>query len=291
MSARLRLQHGGITFTVAAHGAEPQSLIGPDGHEYLWQAGPAWPRHAPVLFPAICRHPGDSITVEGRHYPLGHHGFARDLDFTVTDQHRDRATLTLESSEQTRRHYPYDFRLEITYQLEDNGVVTTFDVHNFSDRTLPFGLGSHPAFNWPLDAGGATEDHTVIFDSEEPAPARRTQDNLLLADRFTNTGIVDRQLELTPERFAHGAIILDTMRSSALRYRSPSGRAVHLSWEKFRELALWSPHDGDFLCIEPWRGLPALQDWCGEEHDRPDLEHLPPGETRRYSYRIGLETP
>ena len=40
---------------VAADGAELVSLRTAAGHELLWQAGPEWPRHAPVLFPIVGR--------------------------------------------------------------------------------------------------------------------------------------------------------------------------------------------------------------------------------------------
>ena len=50
-----RLDNGRIAATVKAAGAELVSLADARGHEFLWQAGPAWPRHAPVLFPIVGR--------------------------------------------------------------------------------------------------------------------------------------------------------------------------------------------------------------------------------------------
>ena len=291
MPGQIELSRDGIRLTAALRGAEIQSLTGPDGHEYMWQAGPAWPRHAPVLFPAICRHPDDLLRVNGQEYALGHHGFARDLDFEVTDRRRDHVTFALEDSPATRRQYPFRFRLEVDYHLTDKGVLISFRVHNPGNETAPFGIGSHPAFNWPLEPQSAAEEHVLTFDQPEPHATRRTRDNLLLPQSFADTSLAAGTMQLTPDRFADGAIILETLRSSSVQYRSPSGRAIHLNWTGFRQLALWSPNEGGFLCIEPWRGLPAPADWTGDERSRADLEHLLPNETRTYAYRIEIETP
>jgi hypothetical protein len=40
------ISDGGITAVIRAQGAELRSLRDPQGTEYIWQAGPAWPRCA-----------------------------------------------------------------------------------------------------------------------------------------------------------------------------------------------------------------------------------------------------
>ena len=52
--------------TVSAEGAELRSLRDSSGGEWLWQAGPEWPRRAPVLFPLVGRLPGDVLRHGGR---------------------------------------------------------------------------------------------------------------------------------------------------------------------------------------------------------------------------------
>ena len=47
------IRAGGIEATIKAHGAELCSLKNAEGLELLWQAGPEWPRHAPLLFPIV----------------------------------------------------------------------------------------------------------------------------------------------------------------------------------------------------------------------------------------------
>src|SRR5438309_7108830 len=44
--------HGdGISAVITGQGAELVSLQDAHGFEFLWQAGPEWRRHSPVLFP------------------------------------------------------------------------------------------------------------------------------------------------------------------------------------------------------------------------------------------------
>ena len=49
------LRDEGIAATIKVDGAELCSLKNAGGLELLWQAGPAWPRHAPLLFPIVGR--------------------------------------------------------------------------------------------------------------------------------------------------------------------------------------------------------------------------------------------
>ena len=44
-----KLRSGAMTATIKADGAELCSLKNAEGLELLWQAGPEWPRHSPVL--------------------------------------------------------------------------------------------------------------------------------------------------------------------------------------------------------------------------------------------------
>jgi galactose mutarotase-like enzyme len=54
-----------LTAIVAADGAELHSLKTSDGHELIWQAGPQWPRHAPLLFPIVGRLKNDELILAG----------------------------------------------------------------------------------------------------------------------------------------------------------------------------------------------------------------------------------
>jgi galactose mutarotase-like enzyme len=62
------LRSGGLTATIKAHGAEMSSLKHKDGTEFVWQAGPAWTRHAPLLFPIVGHLANDEMGYRSKTY-------------------------------------------------------------------------------------------------------------------------------------------------------------------------------------------------------------------------------
>ena len=78
----IELKNNELTIRVAELGAELQSIRDCNGREYMWQAGPEWPRHSPILFPIVCSVNDNTYVVDGREYHLPRHGFARDTMFT-----------------------------------------------------------------------------------------------------------------------------------------------------------------------------------------------------------------
>jgi len=284
----LILRGGGGTAEISEHGAEPHSLKGPDGHEHLWQAGEAWRRHAPILFPIVGRVPDDTISVDGETYPLTQHGFARDLEWDVVAVDESSATLRLRDDAETRARFPFAFELTAHYVVDDAGLVTTYEVaHRGGDTALPVSIGSHPAFAWPLEPGDARDEHVVVFDAPEPAPIRRLDHTLVLPDPEPSP-VDGSTLRLDPALFATDAIVLDQVASRGLRYLAPSGRGLRMTWDEvFDVFVVWSrPGGADLLCLEPCVGGAAPVDFAGDLRDKPGIRLVEPGGRLRASYRI-----
>jgi galactose mutarotase-like enzyme len=278
----------GITATIKSDGAELCSLKNAAGIELLWQAGPAWPRHAPILFPIVGRLKNDELHHDGKTYPMTQHGFARDLPFDWIEQGPQSCTLQLEDSTATRLRYPFAFRLVVTYAVKENRLEVTFALTNSGDVVLPASIGAHPAFNWPLAAGRPKESYTVAFSNQETASIRRLKNGLLRAAPEP-TPIAGDTLALSERLFDDDAVILDRPASTAVRYAAATGPSIEVSWHGFRELGLWSKLGGaGFLCIEPWRGFASPAEFDGEFADKPGVMHLGPGETNRLMYCIGV---
>ena len=123
---------GATTAVINAHGAELTSLRDAEGTEYIWQAGPAWPRHAPVLFPIVGRLAGDQLRHGDRAYRLTQHGFARDRAFAFLDRAADSCRLVLIDDSETRALYPFAFRFELSYALA--GGELAIDIHHRQHR-------------------------------------------------------------------------------------------------------------------------------------------------------------
>ncbi|MFT4115750.1 aldose 1-epimerase family protein [Bradyrhizobium sp.] len=286
------LRHGRLTAVVKAHGAELCSLRHEDGTEFVWQAGPAWPRHAPLLFPIVGRLANDELRHKGKTYRMTQHGFARDQRFDWVERETDRCTLALNDSEATRAVYPFAFRLVATYVLDDAGLALTLTIANTGEETLPASLGGHPAFNWPLREGLPKDGYALTFASEESSPVRRLDGGLLRASHEKNP-VRGNLLDLSEALFVDDAIIFDRVNSRSVRYAAVQGASdgpwLEMSWRGFRELGVWSkPSGAPFLCIEPWRGYASPADFDGEFGDKPGLMHIAPNAEERLSYRIDV---
>lgn len=279
---------GGIAAAIKAAGAELCSLKNADGLELLWQAGPEWPRHAPLLFPIVGRLKNDELRHNGKTYPMTQHGFARDQRFEWVSREAASCRLVLVDSEATRARYPFAFRLEVDYAAKGADLEVTFEIANPGNETLPASLGGHPAFGWPLLPGLAKEAHRLTFSNDEPAPVRRLKGGLMRPDAQPSP-IKGRTLALSERLFDDDAMILDRLASTSVRYAAERGPSIELSWHGFRELGIWSkPGGAPFLCIEPWHGFASPVDFDGEFADKPGLMHIAPGASRSLSYRIRL---
>ncbi|CCV06862.1 Aldose 1-epimerase [Mesorhizobium metallidurans STM 2683] len=284
----LTLHGNGISATIVGQGAELVSLRDAEGTELLWQAGPAWRRHSPVLFPIVGRLKGDQLRHRGQSYPMTQHGFARDKPFAWAERGPRSCTLVLTDDADTRAHYPFAFRLAVTYRLDRRELGVTFDITNTGDEPLPASIGAHPAFNWPLLPDLAKTDYRLTFADDERAPIRRLKGGLLLATPQP-TPVDGKILALSERLFDDDAVILDRPASASVRYGAERGPAIEMSWQGFEELGIWSkPGGAPFLCIEPWHGLASPVDFDGEFTNKPGVMLIAPAAKRVLTYQIDL---
>jgi len=283
------IRSGAIEATIKADGAELCSLRNADGFELLWQAGPAWPRHSPLLFPIVGRLKNDQLRHRGKTYRMTQHGFARDVRFEWVEQGTNSCKLVLVDSDATRARYPFAFRLEVTYIVENADLGVAFDIINTGDENLPASIGGHPAFNWPLLPDLPKTAYELTFAKDESAPIRRLKDGLLLPTPQP-TPVNGKRLALSESLFEEDAVILDRPASASVRYGAERGPALEMSWQGFQELGIWSrPGGAPFLCIEPWHGLASPVDFDGDFIDKPGVMLIPPAATRALSYQIHLD--
>ena len=180
------LRSGQVAATIKRHGAELCSLKTAAGGELIWQAGPEWPRHSPLLFPIVGRLNNDELRHRGKAYPMTQHGVARDHDFEWVARDESSAALVLADNDETRKRYPFAFRLAVTFALNESDLDVTFEVTNTGREMLPASIGAHPAFNWPLLPTLGKDSYTLTFSDDEPAPIRRLRGGLMRAKPETS---------------------------------------------------------------------------------------------------------
>lgn len=291
MTETHEIASGPLRATIRAQGGELIALSDANGPA-LWNGGPDWPRHAPVLFPIVGRLSEDTLIHQGRSYRLTQHGFARDSLFTWVERSADRAVLELRESPKTLAIYPFRFVLQMIYAVAGNTLTVTSRVSNPAELPLICGVGAHPAFLWPLAEGVAKQAHRLTFPQAEPGLARGVEAGLLggpIPLPFSG-----KELDLDESLFVNDAIVIpDTanrsVRFAALDASGRESRALTVSWEGYKDLGIWSkPTGAPFLCIEPWYSMASPAGWQGEIAEKPGILMLAPGESRDFIWRATL---
>jgi galactose mutarotase-like enzyme len=280
-----------IAIEVAIKGAELQSIYNKqNGLQYLWSGDPAyWGKHSPVLFPIVGELKNKSYLHKGKAYELSRHGFARDMNFEVTEEDGSSITLSLESSEQTLQVYPFPFKLSITYLLRGNILEIQFLVLNTGEEKMFFSLGGHPAFKIPLVDGTAFEDYQLVFEEKESVGRWPITPEGLLETNPVPLLQNQDVLPLKKELFTSDAIVLKGLRSKSVSIKSAkTTHGVKVDFDNFPYLGIWETKGGDFVCIEPWCGIADSVDATGNIAEKEGINSLNSGEKFAVGYRVEL---
>lgn len=281
---RIELAAGEARATIALRGAEPVSWrVG--NRELLWSGDPAhWSYHAPILFPLVGASKDGKIRVGGKDHAMPQHGFARTSLFTLEEHGEASARLRLMDSKETLAAYPYRFALEVTVALSANALRQVFTVTNLGEDIMPYGLGVHPAFPWPLD--GETKDgHRVVFDKPEVPKVPEIAAGGLLSHETRKVPLQDAVLPLSPDLFTEALVFLDAQ-SLGVSFTAPSGASIRLLGDELPHLAVWSKPDAPFLSLEAWSAHADWEDASGRLSDRASMIFLKPGET--FGHRVEM---
>ncbi|WMJ71976.1 aldose 1-epimerase family protein [Cytophagaceae bacterium ABcell3] len=281
-----------LQITVRPSGAELVSVRNKkNDREYLWQGDPQfWARRAPVLFPIVGKANNNQIKAEGQVFDMPQHGLARNSLFSLTSKTENSLTYTLFSNEESLKNYPYQFKFDITYTLEENKVNVSYRIENTDDKKIWFSVGGHPAFNCPLLPGEKFADYYIEFEQEENAERHLLSEGLFNGKTET---ILDnsKELKLSEELFEKDAIVLKNLKSSKVYLKSKrSDYFLEFSFEGFPYFGIWTKGGGSpFICLEPWYGLADTKDFKGELNQKEGILSLEKGEVfeSTFSFRLG----
>lgn len=283
-----------LTVQIAEHGAELQS-IKKDGKEYLWQGDAKfWGRRSPVLFPIVGRVWNNKYRHAGNTYEIGQHGFARDMDFKLTDKEDKGAVYWLESTPDTLGKFPFPFRLLVGYLLEENKITVKWRVENLGAMDMYFQIGAHPAFYFP-EFDAATKDRGFfVFDRKSDLEyIMPTEKGCVSPERHVLKLNKEGLMPIDIHTFDCDTYIFDNKQLKKITLLDKK-KKPHISLEFNSPLvALWSPTkthpDCPFVCIEPWYGRCDSVGYSGELKDREWIQKLEPKETFDVEYKIIIE--
>lgn len=284
MADLVAITSGALTARINLQGAELWSLTDGEGREYMTDADPAfWTGHAPLLFPIVGALNGGRYRLGDKSYELPKHGFARTSLFEIADRGETAVRFRLTDNDQTRIVYPFAFALDMAFALQDMTLRMIASVTNHGDTPMPFSLGFHPAFAWPLPGGAAKADHRVTFAEPEPQPIRRIEpDSGLILPEPRPTPVDSDSLAPAAALFVPDALIWDDLHSRALTYGAPAGARLDIAFPDTPMLGIWQKPGARYLCIEPWQGIADPAGYEGDFRDKPGVVILPPGEKRSF---------
>lgn len=287
--ALFQISNDKITIQVDSMGAELKSLKDvASGREYMWNADPKyWKRTSPVLFPLVGGLKDGVYRLDGREYPMGQHGFARDMEFKLKSQAAHEIWFTLESDSETSGKYPYPFQLELGYELADKTVTVKWRVKNPAKECMYFAIGGHPAFLCPIEDGTKQTDYKIRFDAKEQVISSSLENGLII-DKSNTYTLQNGILPVTEHLFDGDALVIEHDQAHRVSLVKPDG-TDYLTVEFDAPLfGIWSPprKQAPFICIEPWYGRCDRAGYEGEWKDREWMQALDAGEIFEAEYKV-----
>lgn len=281
-----------LTVEVSDAGAELQSIKAADGTEYLWQADPVyWEDKAPNIFPYVARMTEGKYTADGNVYEMKIHGFIKYMVLQMETQTTDSITFRLDSNEETKAQYPYDFTYRITYTLKENVLETTTRVENRGSGRMYFAVGGHPGFRVPLEDGLSFEDYDLEF-SQTAHPYRvGFTETCFLNGKDEVYALKDgTKIPLRHDLFDEDAVVLKHMARQVRLTSEKGSRSVTVTYPDFPYLGFWHKpkSDAPYVCIEPWSALPSRDGIIEELSQQADLTGLDAGKTYETTWTIEI---
>ncbi len=283
---KITLKNGNSSAQIVSKGAELKSYSA-DGAELMWQGDPKyWGKTSPFLFPVIGNLRNGKTRINGKEYAITKHGFARDNEFQLIRQSETEAVFSFSANEETKKSYPFDFTVTLTYRLEADHLNILYHVTNNGTEKMPYCIGAHPAFA----VHGAFDEWRLEFEKDE------TVNSPVMNLKTRMWGDRDRVKRLDGEKsfslnyslFDSDCVYFDTIRSKSCSLLSKAGTGIRVSWSGFETLGVWTPDhkQAPFLCIEPWCGCDDYDTDSGNFAEKRGIQNASPGETKQYSVTI-----
>ena len=283
------LENMNLKVTINLKGAEVSRVLSKEkGIDYMWDADSTyWNRTSPVLFPIVGSLKDKTLHTADGDFVMSQHGFARDMDFKFVKQNNKSITFRLDSNEYTKELYPYDFSLEIMYELEGYSLKCKWKVTNTDTRDIHFQIGGHPAFRCPIDSKTKQTDYFIAFDTDKPLKYSLLKDGLV----YYKDNILESEdgiVKIDEHMFDRDALIFENQGVSRVEICRPD-KMVYLSVSFDAPLfGLWSPagKGAPFICIEPWYGRADRSDFEGTDAEREYDNMLKAGEVFEAEYTV-----
>ena len=252
-----------------------------NGKEMLHQ-GEIWNRHAPILFPIVGKLKNNETIINGKTYHMGQHGFARDEEFVELEKNDVEHKYLLESSEETLKMFPFKFQLYVSYKVEGDSVITTYEVVNKDEKQMIFGIGGHPAYICDYSSG----KYSIEFQKQENNIKFLKLDNGLIMEKEAKNILENNCIKLNKESFIDDAIIVKNINSNKVYLKENDKKILEFDFTGFPYLGIWAKIGAPFVCIEPWMNTADKVNTDGKLQSKGNIITLEPREKFKCSYKV-----
>lgn len=267
--------------SVSEDGAELKHIVYlPKQCELLWQPNEKiWSGQSPILFPIVGRLWQDRYSVGATEFSLPKHGFARKSRFEMTEATSDMLNFTLTSNEKIKKQYPFDFRLDVSFRLQEKCLKVAYRVQNVGEDTLYFAIGGHPGFRCQMG------DQILFEQSERLVTARMDTDGYL--ENRQEEISADGTITITPESFLGDAYMFYRLKSDYVTLKKQdTSPDIRVRFGDAAYLGIWAKPGAPYVCIEPWTGINDFRGRTGQLSEKADMLSLSAGETYSFCYDI-----
>lgn len=282
LNEQITLKNEQLEVTIRRLGAEIKS-IRKNNKEYMWQnEEKIWNRTSPVLFPIVGTLKDDTFQVDDEEFKMSRHGFLRDRTFEVVEQSSDYVTFKYTSTLYDYSLYPYDFTVEIKYQIIDSIVKTTYKIINNCNLEMPYQIGAHPAF-----AVESIDDLEMCFKEQEVYKYTFNDAGL----QKTREKVTIENINLSYDMINENIPCFSNFSDSHMVLRNKGQEYIKFNFESMNFLAAWSSEykNAKFICIEPWSGISSHQDQMDYQLENKDAMNISPANSEEeYSYSFEI---
>lgn len=290
--SRETLNNKWLMIEVESQGAELVRMVSMQQKheiELLWDGNPKyWTGRSPLLFPIVGKVKDDSLLIGEKTYKLIKHGFARHSEFHCIEKTADRLVYSLKATEASKKFYPYEFELQVSYKFELDALAVQWVVFNYGEEMMYFSIGAHPALRMPHNNNAELAEYSLVLHGDQEICEYSLNPPYISAETWKKR---PDKLVMGPALFAEDTLLYAGVKGVSLMNETTNS-GIMVECNEFPYVAIWSPvcdsgtNLAPFVCIEPWFGLPDYDTDCRHIEQKRGMQSLKAGASFRTEYRI-----
>jgi galactose mutarotase-like enzyme len=281
MNKKVSIQSSELKAEISFTGAELIFLQVFGKENVIWKVDETfWNRSSPILFPIVGRLKHNEYDWKSNKYKMMQHGFARNQNFELVEKSASFLNFQLKSNTETLSQYPFEFVLNVTYELKGNKLLVAYIVNNPGQELLPFSIGGHPGFQ----LNSKLEDYQLHF------PEKFSANRHLIANGLYNGSTeslsVDKEFNLKTDYFESDAIVFKSPQFNEVTLCRFSNPILTLRCPDWSAVGFWTKKNAPFFCIEPWWGWADNTNASGKLSEKDGLIWLNSGKKKAFHFEI-----